>query len=194
MRTFEQRIAEIHRRSNQILQERKRRKKRILLACAPLALCVIIFSAFFTLEKLSSGADTANDSDMVMENVGAVPEQLGDRIEVSGTGIYLCYTDPDDILLITDHLQKCGVEIPKRSSPTANPGSESVVEDHSYSAAGDTNGSTTQYTLAITSAEGDITRYTFTGLLLENENTQKTYLLSQEQAKTLAELLNVPCP
>lgn len=48
MKIFDQRIAEIYRRSEEILANRKKRKKQILTICIPLALCTAIVIPFLT--------------------------------------------------------------------------------------------------------------------------------------------------
>lgn len=61
MRSFEERVAEINRRSEKILQDRKTRRKHILFACVPLVLCVG-FCAAFVLPNGSPAKDTAPES------------------------------------------------------------------------------------------------------------------------------------
>lgn len=61
MRSFEQRIAEIQRRSEKILLARKKRRKHVLLACIPLVLCIGVYTVC-VLPAMAPARDTAPES------------------------------------------------------------------------------------------------------------------------------------
>lgn len=65
MMNFEERRAEIFRRSDERIKIRKRNRKRILLGCVPIALCVGIFSVAF-----SQGLLVTTDKTSIENNAG----------------------------------------------------------------------------------------------------------------------------
>ena len=69
MRTHEERMAEIYRRSDVLIQERKKRRKRILTLCVPLVLCLVILGAWLS----QKGAVTES---IPMEEIGTIQETM----------------------------------------------------------------------------------------------------------------------
>lgn len=75
MRNHEERMAEIRRRSDALIQERKKRRKTILTLCVPLALCLVIMGVWL----LPKG--TATESGL-REEEGTIPEiAVGEAME-----------------------------------------------------------------------------------------------------------------
>ena len=62
MRSFEERIAEINRRSEIIIKERKKRRQRILTACIPVVLGTTLLIALFPRNPTTGESPNSRDS------------------------------------------------------------------------------------------------------------------------------------
>ncbi len=74
MRNFEERKAEVFRRSENRIKERKRNRNRILAMCIPLCLVLTIFSVVMIPGMLPVGTDNAEN-----ENIGFVSDGTADE-------------------------------------------------------------------------------------------------------------------
>lgn len=200
MRNLEQRIAEIDRRSKKILKERKRRGKRILMACIPLVLCIglCILPAMMT-DNSATGDPGANGA-----VTGDRPESFAcsvAKIEVSGIGVSRVYTEPSEVLLISNRLYAYAVQSPESG------GSGTEVPDGGVSESGreETYGgdglfgsvagtAELAYTITLTLHDGRTTEYHLAGNTLEDRNTKQTYTLAQTGLIELKDLLGIPDP
>lgn len=77
MRNFEERKAEVFRRSENRIKERKRNRNRILAMCIPLCLVLTIFSVVMIPRMLPVGTDNA-------ENLGFVSDGTADEDGADG--------------------------------------------------------------------------------------------------------------
>lgn len=108
MRDLNECQAEVFRRSEKRIKERKQHRKRILLACIPLVLCITLFSAFF-LRDTNRAAPEAPIATRPAMNApcgdwdGSSPGSIL-RVEVYGLAFSRIYTDAADIILISDRL------------------------------------------------------------------------------------------
>lgn len=69
MRNFEDRMAEISRRSDQRIRERKNLRRRVLAACVPLVMCVFLGGAYL----MGRGIEIGN-GDIAVEDQAVAPE------------------------------------------------------------------------------------------------------------------------
>ncbi len=206
MRNFEERIAEIGRRSEKIWKQRKQRRKHILMACIPAALCVGIFSAFILPDKLPTDDKNAGITEGVMDIHTESMTCAVTKIEVSGQKVSLSFTDPAEIQRITNQLRRCGVETVETNSasdqvPDGDTANESKAETTVPSSRGDwisdgvpSDSTTTGYTLTLVISGEEPAEYCLFGNTLENRSTGEIYTLTQAQANVLYHLLGLPQP
>ena len=194
MRKLQECQAEVFRRSEKRIQARKRRGKRLLIACVPLVLCATVLGVF--LRPAVTQGDMAEPGDMppVMDGMGSGEDMSIScpiaRITVSGSGVSRSYTREAELLGISDMLYACGVQPPASNGagsediPDQAPqdGTEVLQED-------DEN---TAYTITVFTVEGERTEYRLCGGTLENLTANQTFPLSQTQEKELRELLGIP--
>jgi hypothetical protein len=138
MRELHECQAEVFRRSEKRIKERKQRRKHILLACIPLVICITLFSAFF-LRDTNRAAPEAPVATRPAMNVpcgdwdGSSPGSVL-RVEVSGLDFSRIYTDTAEIMLISDQL--CSYGQPK---PEAYEEPTESVADGEYKESVDTD-------------------------------------------------------
>lgn len=186
MRNFEQRIAEIHRRSEEILQKRRRRR-RLLLSCAPLVLCLGLLAVFTLLPKPEIPAPESSGESSTHSTSCSVA-----RIEISGAGVSVVHTAPPDVQLISNQLSSytpedsnsAVVEDSYTSQDDAESG-DSTVTDSSSSLAG-------EYAITLILHDGSTKTYTLTGSILTDQSTHQVCTLTQKQLKVLRDLLGLP--
>ena len=108
MRDLNECQAEVFRRSEKRIKQRRQHRKHILLSCIPLVLCITLFSAFF-LADTNRAAPEAPVATRPAMNIpcgdwdGSSPVSVL-RVEVSGLDFSKTYTDTADIMLISDRL------------------------------------------------------------------------------------------
>ena len=138
MRDLNECQAEVFRRSEKRIKERKQHRKHILLACIPLVLCITLFSAFFLRDTNRTAPEAHNGINIPMDEPGANWDDNFRvsvlRVEVTGLDFSKTYTDTADIMLISDQLSSYGQFIPESyEEPT-----ESVL-DEEYKESADTD-------------------------------------------------------
>ena len=222
MRDLNECQAEVFRRSEKRIKERKRHRKHILLACIPLVLCMTLFSSFFLrgTEKAAPDALVELEAPMNSPNGnwdGSSPVSVI-RVEVSGLDFSQTYTNTADIMLISDQLYSYGQSkaesyVDKESAApddqhsviaeSENGGTakeEAPSENHQGSLGnGDLYGVTSDstnigYTITLTTDAGTQMEYYLSGNILENRTTNQSRKLTQSEANILKELLGIPNP
>lgn len=180
MRSFDERIAEINRRSERILKERKKRRKRLLLGCIPLAVCLIVFTALF----LPKQAPTEQaPTSPVTNGSNAYFAQLAEqgKIKVSGPGIYKIYHDDSDVTRIIGALYGC-------SKP------DSVISDATGEGEATDNGLngifSTGYKITWTVSKSNM-QWRLTGNRLENITDGQSHTLTDSQVAFLKDTLGI---
>ena len=196
MRNFEERKAEVFRRSEKRIKERKQRRQRILMTCIPLVLCLTIFGAF-----LFPGA-TPEDPGIIGSAGGGLTEEKFEslscpiaKITVTGGNFSQTYREVEDLLLISDQLYSYGSR-GDETNGTTDDGVASEGDDRGESAddiyGNITDHSNVAYTITLVTHEGVKTEYQLAGKTLKNLTTKQTYDLSQTQVNELYELLGIP--
>lgn len=196
MRNFEERKAEVFRRSEKRIKERKQRRNHILMACIPLVLCITLLGAF-----LFPGA-TPEDPRFNGSAGGGLTEEKFEslscpiaKITVTGGNFSQTYKEVEDLLLISDQLYSYGSR-GSETNGTTDDGIASEGEDrkeHADDIYGNvTDHSNVAYTITLVTHEGVKTEYRLAGKTLENLTTKQTYHLSQTQVNELYELLGIP--
>ena len=108
MREINECTAEVFRRSENRIKERKQRRKRILMVCIPLVLCIPLCSAFFLKGPNRTTPEAPVGTHFPMNNPAGNWDEYFTasilRVEVSGLDFSRIYTDAADIILISDQL------------------------------------------------------------------------------------------
>lgn len=200
MRNFEERKAEVFRRSEKRIKERKARRNHILMACIPLVLCITLLSAFFLPGMLPG---ETKDPDAADGAVGGLTENKSEslacaytKIDVIGNGISLSYTEASDMLSISNQLASYMVNEPENSTsvdehPRGDDFKNDSAEDSYVGTTGATSAAGEGYVITLTLHEGGTIAYRLTGNCLLDMAENKTYKLSQAQLKELNELLGI---
>ena len=191
MRELHECQAEVFRRSEKRIKERKQRSKRILMTCIPLVLCLTAFGAFlfpqlFNHKQAPESILGPAGTQAAMGQDCAIAE-----IKVSGNGISIHYTDVADLLMISDQLHTYGTRAPETNAAVSEDGSDrnenadDVIGSITYSA-------NAAYTITLITHEGVKTEYCLFGNTLRNQTTNQAYTLTYEQAKELRDMLGIP--
>ena len=199
MRNLNECQAEVFRRSEKRIKQRKQRRKHILMVCIPLVLCLTALGTY-----LFPGT-APEDPRYPLSNESAMGGLTGDRYEsftcpiakitVTGSGLSRSYTDVADLLLISDQLYACGIR-GSGTHGTTNDGVADEGEDRKEN--GDifsgsvADSSNIAYTITLITHEGVKTEYRLAGKTLKNLTANQTYTLSQTQVNELQELLGIP--
>ena len=202
MRDFEERKAEVFRRSEKRIKERKARRNHILMDCVPLVLCLTILGTFLFPGEVSkdSGNPLSHESAM-----GGLTEERYEsltcpiaEITVTGSDFSQSYTNAADLLLIADQLYSYGKRGSEYNGITGIeiPGNE-IVKEEGKESADDFSDSIADaanagYTITLAMQKGEKTEYYLEGNILKNLTSNQTYQLTQIQVNELHELLGIP--
>ena len=193
MRNFEERKAEVFRRSEKRIKERKQRRNHILMACIPLVLCITILGAFLRPNVTPDGAAEPGDTRPVVDGMGSdgftslfCPIA---KITVSANNFSISHTEVADLLLISDQLYSYGTR-----APSSNGTTDTVVDEDDVPKDNgeDMDSANDAYTITMVTHEGVKTEYQLVGKTLTNLTTNQTYKLTQTQANELRTLLGIP--
>lgn len=207
MRSFEERIAEIDRRSKQIIHMRKQRRKHMLMACMPLVLCLVVVSAFVLpwmqntrKSSMTNGATEAQPGDPMQDRQESFSCYVA-QIDISGPDFSISYGDEAKVEAISNWLDGCTVKYSENHSISdtntrgeifdetdiAEDGTYAAADDGTYAAAGSTDD--TELTIIVTQNGGEKTEYHFSENTLRNLKTNQIYILSEEQVADLMGIL-----
>ena len=196
MRNFEERKAEVFRRSEKRIKERKQRRNHLIMACLPLVLCITILGAFLFTGGTPEdpGFNGAAGGGLTEEKFESLSCPIA-KITITGGNFSQTYREVEDLLLISDQLYSYGL----RGNETNGTTDDSIAAegDDRKENADDIYGNITDhsnvaYTITLVTHEGVKTEYRLVGKTLENLTTKQTYHLSQTQVNELYELLGIP--
>ena len=152
MRDLNECQAEVFRRSEKRIKERKQHRKRILMVCIPLVLCIPLCAAFYLKGPNRTAPEAPVGTNFPMNS--PTGNWDGDftasilRVEVYGLDFSRIYTDAADIILISDQLNS--YDQPK--SEVYEEPTESVA-DGEYKESADTNFQHSSITVSGSSGE-----------------------------------------
>lgn len=189
MRNLQECQAEIFRRSEERIRRRRQRRKRVLLASVPM----VLLAGLFVLPSVVPAVLETPDCVAGLTNESAVCTVA--KIEVSGPGVSLSYTQPSDILLISNLLYSYE-EYNYQSNGTAMGETAGEIDwqytDGTASHVIDTTSAPGGYTITLTSHTGGITAFYLTGSTLKNHSACQTYRLTKDQLKEIKDILGIP--
>ena len=200
MRELHECQAEVFRRSEERIKERKQRRNHLIMACLPLVLCITLFSAFFLPGMLPG---ETRDPGVADGAVGGLTENKSEsitcayaKIDVIGNGISLSYTKASDVLSISNQLASYVVNEPESNTSVGETTrgddfKNESAEDGYIGTTGTTAAAGTGYVITLTLHEGGTIVYRLTDNSLLDLAENKTYKLTQAQLKDLNELLGI---
>lgn len=210
MRNFDERKAEIFRRSENRIKERKRNRNRILALCVPLCLCIAILSVIYLPDMMISSDKSNSVEDINTDGtVGKTSEFIYTSFEIKGTVTAENDTDKENIENIYNIIQsafkvnasdeaedketttnKSG--FPQEQKPSTQKGEGALKGEGAIK--GDDNYSTGTvlsfsqgviYTLTFTADNGQKMIYTLCDGILTNEATNESVTVTEDQLKEL---------
>lgn len=201
MRNLEQRIAEINRRSEKLLKQRKQRRIHTLTACVSLAICIGLGSVFVLPEILPAKNAAPQDPNAggawIEDRLESQTSSVA-KIQVDGMGVSHSITDPADILRVVNYLQSLRIVAVMDSSDNfadmngdyeetvrGETGATEAVDEESADA------TQTGYLITRVMHTGECIQYYFAGNTLVDESTGQTVILAPRQIKNLKNLLGI---
>ena len=198
MRNFEERKAEVFRRSEKRIKERKRNRIRILALCIPLCLVITVWSIMILPAMLPANKSN-NSAGEGMDIMGGVDgtEAAFVRVEVVSTGTAtqssIQKDDVNEVAQIYYSVQSSFVNSGGGNKESAKEEAEDDVlteENKDYSQSGTTNLSS-GYRIIFTTENGAQTTYLLTGDKLVNEATKQETILTEDQRSNLLNMLGL---
>ena len=189
MRNLDECRAEVFRRSEKRIAQRKKHRNRMISVCVPLVLCM---AGVIILPKLRTNSPVdVPVTEMVLyqepsiSEPGVVDVMLELSITVSGDGDSVSYAameDVEGILAILERITEAPVLAGEATSVTSR-------DD-----ASDLQSSAKEHSCRITIRRGteQDAVYTLAGFLLTNETTGKQYYLDEDTCAALKEALGIP--
>ena len=190
MRELHECQAEVFRRSEKRIKERKQRRNHILMVCIPLILCVTIFGGLF-LPNLDDFKGAPESSDELLYS-GTGTEAVGGlftgSVEVSGNGVSSYYTSVENVQGIMRLIN--GVV----AVPETNDGDDlrDYITDESTSTDANENYQENCYKIVVHRSDGTSTEYLLVGSRLIDQNTQQEFPVSEDTMKDLKNALGIP--
>lgn len=194
MKSFDERMAEISRRSEERIKERKRRRGRLLAICTPLVLCAGLYAGFILpADRMETADEYTNHMESFIEDTfleaSIVCAYSGAKIQ--DTSIFPAYdrniTDTAEVTNIFSVIQSLlnGVDDNRYVS----------VETDQENAAADSVLNMTENefacTITFSTSEGEQSVYTLDGNDLVNESTGEKVVLTDAQLLELITALGL---
>lgn len=198
MRNFEERKAEVFRRSENRIKERKRNRNRILAFCIPLCLIVTVWSIMI-LPAMMPASKSDNNAGEGMDIMGSVDGTAAAyvRVEVMSTGTAtqsaILKDDADEVAQIYYTVQSSFVNSGGGNKESAKEEAEDDAltdENKDYSQSGTTNLSS-GFRIIFSTENGAQTIYSLSGDKLINETTKQETILAEDQRSNLLNMLGL---
>ena len=197
MRNFEERKAEVFRRSENRIKERKRNRNRILAFCIPLCLIVTVWSIMI-LPAMMPASKSDNNAGESMDIMGGVDgtDTAFVRVEVMSFGTATQSTilkdDADEVAQIYYTVQSSLVNSGGGNKESVNEEAEddALTENKDYSQSGTTNLSS-GFRIIFTTENDTQTIYSLSGNKLINETTRQETTLTEDQRSNLLDMLGL---
>lgn len=197
MREINECTAEVFRRSEKRIKERKRNRNRILALCIPLCLIVTIWSVMI-LPAMLPASKSDNNAGEAMDIIGSVDGTGAAfvRVEVMSTGTATQSTilkdDADEVAQIYYTVQSSFVNSGGGNKESVNEEAEddALTENKDYSQSGTTNLSS-GFRIIFTTENGAQTIYSLSGDKLINETTKQETILTENQRSNLMNMLGL---
>lgn len=198
MREINECTAEVFRRSEKRIKERKRNRKRILAFCIPLCLIVTVWSIMI-LPAMMPANKSDNNAGEGMDIMGSVDgtDTAFVRVEIMSIGTAtqssVLKDDADEVVQIYYTVQSSFVSSGEGNKESANDKAEDdalTEENKDYSQSGTTNLSS-GFRIIFTTENGAQTVYSLSGDKLINETTKQETILTKDQRTNLLNMLGL---
>ncbi len=188
MRSFDERRAEIFRRSGERIKKRKK-AKRIMLTCIPLFVCVILWSVVLLGQqnKSSFTSDSATNTNTYFEDDCAPPPAVYTAVEVLEQDKADGYYKKTDEPLKIDKINKFIEAVVEASKTVADDYTDQIQSET------DANDATksTSYEIKFIMTNGSTKSFVLNGNKLLSKADNAVYSLSDSQLGTLKALLGL---
>ena len=197
MREINECTAEVFRRSEKRIKERKRNRNRILAFCIPLCLIVTVWSIMI-LPAMMPASKSDNNAGEGMDIMGSVDGTDASfvRVEIMSIGTATQSTiqkdDATEVAQIYSTLQSSFVNSGGGNKESVNEEAEddALTENKDYSQSGTTNLSS-GFRIIFTTDNGAQTIYSLSGDKLINEKTKQETILTEDQRSNLMNMLGL---
>lgn len=198
MREINECTAEVFRRSEKRIKERKRNRNRILAFCIPLCLIVTVWSIMIlpAMMPASKSDNNAGEGMDIMESVDGTAAAYV-RVEVMSTGTAtqsaILKDDADEVAQIYYTVQSSFVNSGGGNKESAREEAEDDAltdENKDYSQSGTTNLSS-GFRIIFTTENGAQTIYSLSEDKLINETTKQETILAEDQRSNLLNMLGL---
>ena len=198
MREINECTAEVFRRSEKRIKERKRNRNRILAFCIPLCLIVTVWSIMI-LPAMMPANKSNNAAGEGMDMAGSVDGTAAAyvRVEVMSTGTAtqsaILKDDADEVAQIYYTVQSSFVNSGGGNKESAKEETEDDAltdENKDYSQSGTTNLSS-GFRIIFSTENGAQTIYSLSGDKLINETTKQETILAEDQRSNLLNMLGL---
>ena len=198
MREINECTAEVFRRSEKRIKERKRNRNRILALCIPLCLIVTVWSVMI-LPAMLPASKSDNSAGEGMDIMGSVDgtEAAFVRVEVMSTGTAtqssVLKDDAAEVAQIYYTVQSSFVNSGGGNKESANekPEDDALTEENKdYSQSGTTNLSS-GFRIIFTAENGIQKIFSLDGDKLINETTKQETILTEDQRSNLLNMLGL---
>ena len=198
MREINECTAEVFRRSEKRIKERKRNRNRILAFCIPLCLIVTVWSIMI-LPAMMPASKSDNNAGEGMDIMGSVDGTAAAyvRVEVMSTGTAtqsaILKDDADEVAQIYYTVQSSFVISGGGNKESAKEEAEDDAltdENKDYSQSGTTNLSS-GFRIIFSTENGAQTIYSLSGDKLINETTKQETILAKDQRSNLLNMLGL---
>lgn len=194
MRDFEERKAEVFRRSEKRIKECKARRKHILLTCIPMVLCIMMLGVYvlpeMRAENLPDGeiAPEFSDVNSVAETVEDCLNSLfTDTVEVSGNGTSHSYSSNRDVQQILELIDEivASPEVDYDDSLRDFGIIQSEVADVYEK-------KDKSYRIHVRRSDGSKAEYLLIGNMLIDQSTQEEFHMDETTCFALKDALGIP--
>ena len=190
MRELHECQAEVFRRSEKRIKERKQRRNHMLMGCIPLVLCLTIFGAFLfpQLDDLKQAPESSNEQFSGVMGKDEIGGLFAGSVEVSGNGVSNYYTSVEHVQGIMRLIN--GIV----AVPETNDGDDlrDYITDESTSTDANENYQENCYKIVVHRSDGTSTEYLLVGSRLIDQNTQQEFPVSEDTMKDLKNALGIP--
>jgi hypothetical protein len=187
--------AEVFRRSEKRIKERKQRRNHILMACVPVVFCAALL---FALKPIMPSDQKTEPEDTTQQESTGLPESGGmmasNSVAVIGSGFSNNVTMLEDFQAITGIIESITTGSGDRNNATTD---EPLYGDASDvdGAASDVAGAAPMsggYLVTVIGEDGTETVYRLDGLSLVNQTTNERFLMDAETGSLLNNALGIP--
>ena len=193
MRNLDECQAEVFRRSEKRIKARKQNRKRIMIACVPLVLCIVVCGTLLVSDVGNPTDEQTRELFQVQYSgamgTDAVGGLFAGSVAVSGNGKSCLYTSAEDVQNIVKLLNSI-MAVPEMNGGDDGAGfatNEDTAEAVSESC------TETGFTIVVKGGDGSCAEYLLTGSLLIDKTTQERFPMDEDSCFALKEALGIPC-